>query len=198
MSEPPTAVNVDSTSITLLWNAWGVNPLDSGEGPVIAYKVYEVSGLVESITVPVLDPTSSPISVVVEPLTHETVYRFYTTCVRDGEGGEGSPSQFTTVTTLPGTIPTIPQRQTTTSVPIATTQQAPTLPTMKSPTATMTTRVRSMTSSRSTAAPVTDTDTGKQICYKELWITEREKTEHLLMIWLYLVSGPVLQVTSTE
>ena len=102
LGNAPTAVTIDTTYILLQWIAWDENPLDSGEGPVIAYKVYEVSGLVETMTVPVLDPTSSPISVVVEQLTPETSYRFYLTCVRDGEGGEGSPSQFTSATTLPG------------------------------------------------------------------------------------------------
>ncbi|XP_072047336.1 uncharacterized protein [Amphiura filiformis] len=117
LGRSPRADNVGITSVTVSWDAWGTYAEDTGDGPVVAYNVYNVGSPTVVATVAV-SPTQpqTVYSTVVGDLTPNMLYRFYVTVIREGANGEGPPSKFVEVTTLPVTT----QPTTTTNPPTTT------------------------------------------------------------------------------
>ncbi|XP_038066573.1 tyrosine-protein kinase receptor Tie-2-like [Patiria miniata] len=108
LSQQP-RVAVTSTSATVSWQAWDYNAMDTGDGPVIAYKVYyslasPISWMAAD-TVMVTDPPQIMYSSNVQLLEPNTQYVFSVAAVREGPGGEGPSSPATLKMTLPGPPP---------------------------------------------------------------------------------------------
>ncbi|XP_071800048.1 uncharacterized protein [Asterias amurensis] len=95
----------ESTSVSVIWNAWNSSPMDSGDGPIVSYKVYYSPGSsspwIEAGTVPVTDQSKVTFIYVVQPLEANTSYRFSVAAVREGQGGEGPMSPESSIQTLP-------------------------------------------------------------------------------------------------
>ncbi|XP_072047315.1 uncharacterized protein [Amphiura filiformis] len=152
LGRPPRADNVGIASVTVSWDAWGTNAEDTGDGPVVAYNVYNVGS--PTVVATVAAQQQAVYSAVVGDLTPNTLYRFYVTV--EGTNGEGQPSQFVEVTTLPVTT----QPTTTTNPP---TTQAPTTLTPNAQTTKTTTVGNIQTTKKMTTmqAPVTDSATDR-------------------------------------
>ena len=149
----------------LEWDAWDPSAGDIGDGPVIAYYVYNTESFVTILAAVIVSPTQ-PQTVyiaVVGSLTPGTEYSFYVRVVREGVGGEGPPStQFVTFTTLssqpqPITQPpaltttmVIPTTKTTTTSQMQTSQKLTTMqkPDRTSPASGMRTSPRRNTAMR--------------------------------------------------
>ena len=90
------------TSVDVTWNAWNSSPMDSGDGPIVSYKVYyspsSSSSWNEAGTVSVTDQSNT---YVVQQLEANTSYRFSVAAVREGQGGEGPMSPESSIQTLP-------------------------------------------------------------------------------------------------
>ena len=104
MSQPPT-VTTKLTSATVSWKAWGTSSEDTGDGPVIAYKVYvspaSPPAWTEAGDVPVPSQPRDAYSFLVEPLRASAYYNFSVAAVRDGNGGQGPRSPQVSVFTQP-------------------------------------------------------------------------------------------------
>ena len=101
--------------MTLKWNAWNQDNGDIGDGPIVAYNVYETNSpfpLKRVIASPDLAPL---ILATIENLMAGTVYYFYVTVEREGPGGEGPVGRMVEVTTSTADLPIQP-KLTTTSV----------------------------------------------------------------------------------
>ncbi|XP_038066576.1 tyrosine-protein kinase receptor Tie-1-like [Patiria miniata] len=176
LSQPP-SVSVSSTSATVNWQAWG-NVMDTGDGPVVSYKVHyslalSISWMAAS-TVPVTNPHQTMYSFTVQPLQPNTAYLFSVAAVREGPGGEGPRSTATrgltttesaissTISTRSSTTPT-PESTTstpesTTSTPeISTTSTAPTTASTTLTTSTPESTASSTAPTTSSTAPTTST-----------------------------------------
>ena len=97
LSTAPRAVSITDTAVTLQWDAWGVNPGDTGDGPVIQYIIYSYP--LKTIVGTVNDVDSTEF--VIESLNPNTRYFFYVTCVRPGPGGEDTQGANVFARTLP-------------------------------------------------------------------------------------------------
>ena len=104
LSQPP-QVTVDIKSATVSWEAWGSHPEDTGDGPVVEYRIYRSNpstgswfeaGRVQSKYQP-----PSSFSFLIESLQQLTVYNLSVAAVREGQGGEGPKSPLATIRTEP-------------------------------------------------------------------------------------------------
>ncbi|XP_022097095.1 tyrosine-protein kinase receptor Tie-1-like [Acanthaster planci] len=104
LSQPP-KVEVDTTSATVRWEAWGSHPMDAGDGPVIEYTIYRsnpsTGSWVRVSTVQAKYQPPEGFSFLIDPLQQLTVYNFSVAAVREGDGGEGPRSPETTIRTEP-------------------------------------------------------------------------------------------------
>ena len=111
----------------LQWDAWNPIGLNSGEGPIVAYKVYDTITMTLLLTESVTTDTTSLISGLIQNLTPDTAYTFEVRPVREGPGGEGIATRSVPVMTLPvATVqpPKPPMVQTTTSSKLTTEGQS--------------------------------------------------------------------------
>ena len=107
LSDAPTAENIGTTSVTLKWNAWNPDNGDIGDGPIVAYNVYEfASPLISVAAVANSHPT---IEVFISTLTPGTAYSLYVRVEREGPGGEGPLSKAVSFTTLATDAPVQPK-----------------------------------------------------------------------------------------
>ena len=92
--------SITTTSAMIEWDAWSLEAGDTGDGPIVAYNIYDlISGtLIESVTIN--SETATPISVSMQNLSPNTVHNVNVRPVREGPGGEGSSTQFVVVKTL--------------------------------------------------------------------------------------------------
>ena len=95
----------ESTSVDVTWNAWNSSPMDSGDGPIVSYRVYFVpassSSWTEAGTVSVTDQSKVTYTYVVQQLEANTSYRLSVAAVREGQGGEGPMGPESSIQTLP-------------------------------------------------------------------------------------------------
>ena len=93
------------TSVDVTWNAWNSSPMDSGDGPIVSYKVYyspsSSSSWNEAGTVSVTDQSKVTYTYVVQQLEANTSYRLSVAAVREGQGGEGPMGPESSIQTLP-------------------------------------------------------------------------------------------------
>ncbi|XP_072016559.1 uncharacterized protein [Amphiura filiformis] len=105
LTQEPTIVSVNSTSVKIQWNAWNLTNGDIGDGPVIGYHIY----CAESFTgirfngsfIPSKDQAQSVIQGTIGSLLPGTEYVIQVSTVREGLGGEGDPGPMIVVTTEP-------------------------------------------------------------------------------------------------
>ena len=98
ISNRPEVTKTTLTTVTLSWKAWGVAPTDTGDGPVIEYRVYYSNFIfndddvqwILTDTVPSGDSAQIIYETTIRGLL-PSVYTFYVTAVRE-DGGEGPPS----------------------------------------------------------------------------------------------------------
>ncbi|XP_038066655.1 angiopoietin-1 receptor-like [Patiria miniata] len=104
LSQPP-EVRVKSTSAVVTWKAWGSHPMDSGDGPIIGYEIYQSvyssSSQNQAFYISAIYQPPNSFSFNFESLQQLTVYNFSVAAVREGEGGEGPRSPVTTIRTEP-------------------------------------------------------------------------------------------------
>ncbi|XP_022101630.1 receptor-type tyrosine-protein phosphatase F-like isoform X2 [Acanthaster planci] len=95
LSTQPTVFNSSSNTITLTWEAWGTQPSDRGEGPLVKYIITYLElgadGTGEG-NITALEAPEDARSIVVQGLREATGYEFRVTAVRPGVGGAGPPS----------------------------------------------------------------------------------------------------------
>ncbi len=153
LGRPPRADAIDTMSVTLSWDAWGTYPEDEGDGPVIAYNVYDLESLsvVASLA---MSSTQTVYTAIISSLTPDTLYRFYIKV--EGPNGEGPPSSFVEVTTLPLTT----QPQPTTK---PTTTQSPSTSTTNPPTTKPSTPPNVQTTMKTTTSAVMVPDTNTPV-----------------------------------
>ncbi|XP_071800226.1 tyrosine-protein kinase receptor Tie-1-like [Asterias amurensis] len=112
----------ESTSVDVTWNAWNSSLMDSGDGPIVSYKVYYSPGSsspwIEAGTVPVTDQSKVTYIYVVPQLEANTSYRFSVAAVREGQGGEGPMSPESLIQTLPPPSATQEPVKSTQSLPV--------------------------------------------------------------------------------
>ncbi len=90
LRDPPSAENIGTTSLTLIWNVWNSDNGDTGDGPITAYSVYhQLSQTPVSRWSHPIDPSQTQLSAPVSSLNPDTEYHFYVKVERDGPGGEG-------------------------------------------------------------------------------------------------------------
>ncbi|XP_038066656.1 uncharacterized protein LOC119736715 [Patiria miniata] len=98
-------VSVNYTSAVVTWKPWGSHPMDSGDGPIMGYKIYHSNYSSSSSTradyLAVISETPSSFRFEIESLQQLSVYNFSVAAVREGEGGEGPRSPVTTIRTQP-------------------------------------------------------------------------------------------------
>ncbi len=105
LSDPPTAENIGTTSVTLRWNVWNPDNGDTGDGPITAYNVYhQLSETPVASELHPVNPSQTEISSYISSLNPNTEYHFYVKVERYGPGGEGPASPTVTVRTLTSAI----------------------------------------------------------------------------------------------
>ena len=116
--------SITATSVVLEWDAWNPDGLDSGDGPIVAYNVYDTRSMTLIQTEVVTPDVIPPISRLIQNLSPSTLYNFEVRPVREGLGGEGTATRFVVVFTASLTAEPQPQPQVTTSSVTAKTQVA--------------------------------------------------------------------------
>ena len=84
--------------MTIQWDAWDPYT-DTGDGPIVAYNVYDIESQPTRITI-ISANMGSKVSANVTDLSPETLYVFCIRVERVGAGGEG-PCSYVSFTTLP-------------------------------------------------------------------------------------------------
>ncbi|XP_072037352.1 uncharacterized protein [Amphiura filiformis] len=109
LTEAPTIVpgSVGATSVTIQLNTWNPAAGDTGDGPVIGYKIYyaELPTGIRMLGGFIHQTQSPTVPVTITSLQPGTEYVIQVSAVREGPGGEGLPSPIVVVTTLPITTP---------------------------------------------------------------------------------------------
>ena len=132
LGESPTATNITTTSVTLVWNAWDpeAGRGDRGDGPIVGYYIhYEHMSTQEKNTSRLIssaNQTQSLFSWTIEFLEPATTYHIYVTAVREGPEGEGMPLNPDEISVATLSMPTPPLPTTTTELPTTVTMQPPT------------------------------------------------------------------------
>ena len=109
--------SITATSVMLEWDAWNQDAGDSGDGPIVAYNVYDRISMMQFQTEVVTQDVISPIQILIQNLSPVAVYNFEVRPVREGLGGEGTATQNVQVFTAPSpTNPSPPHSQVTTEI----------------------------------------------------------------------------------
>eukprot|EP00057_Strongylocentrotus_purpuratus_P008854 XP_011663328.1 PREDICTED: uncharacterized protein LOC105437894 [Strongylocentrotus purpuratus] len=104
LSSGPTVGEISSSSVSVFWSSW-IPFLDSGDGPVVAYLIYQQTVEEEWIVVGKIDSgviegdLQRIMEFVLTELEPGTEYNISVSAVRQGPGGEGPRSPLVTVTT---------------------------------------------------------------------------------------------------
>ena len=106
--------SITATSVVLEWDTWNPDAGDSGDGPIVAYNVYDTHSMTLIQTEVVTQEMISPITRLIQNLTPSTIYHFEVRPVREGPGGEGTATRFVTVFTA--SLSTEPHSQVTTKI----------------------------------------------------------------------------------
>eukprot|EP00057_Strongylocentrotus_purpuratus_P019917 XP_011674391.1 PREDICTED: macrophage mannose receptor 1-like [Strongylocentrotus purpuratus] len=100
----PTVVEINSSSVNVFWNSW-IPCLDSGDGPVVHYLIYQQTMEEEWIVVGIIDSDMGEgglqriMEFVLTELEPGTEYNISVSAVREGPGGEGPRCPPVIVTT---------------------------------------------------------------------------------------------------